>query len=580
MMPSWTLFLVTGAIAWQDWSLAVFERAHAEHRLVILDLGASWCHWCRVMEDVTYRDPKVAALIDERFIAVRAEQDTHPDLAERYEDWAWPATIIFAADGTELVKMRGFKEPEAMARVLEAVIADPTPGPSAAPGPSFVAPSSTLLSSEQRRALELRFREAYEPEHGGFSRVHKFIHADSMELALYGASRGDTASSEMAKRTLDANLQLIDPVWGGVYQYSDRSDPDHPWSQPHYEKLMALQADDMRLYANAYAFTRDRRYLDAAEDIHRYLRGFLRADSGAFYASQDADVSSAIPGKDFYARPDVERRRIGMPRVARSIYARENGWAIRGLCALYAVTHDPRTLEDAERAASEMIAHHGRADGGFRHGASDDVLLTDSLSMAQGLWALYNVSAKIEYLDRAVSAARFIVKKLRHPTAGFIAAEVDPHAIGVFKDAVREFDDNIAFARLASLLHHATGDRELFDAAQHALRYVASPSVFEHRKLVAGVLLADRELSSEPLHVTVVGSKKDPAARALFLAALADPALYRRFDWLDPQEPRREHDPAYPRTSRPTLYACAEDRCSPPVFAPQDVSRAIARIAR
>ncbi len=50
--------------------------------------------------------------------------------------------------------------------------------------------------------------------------MHKFMDADSIEYALRGALNGDTSLVEIAKRTLDAATALIDPVWGGVYQYS------------------------------------------------------------------------------------------------------------------------------------------------------------------------------------------------------------------------------------------------------------------------------------------------------------------------------------------------------------------------
>ena len=46
-------------IAWEPWSDAAFARAHAEHKLVLLDLQAVWCHWCHVMEETTYADPDV-----------------------------------------------------------------------------------------------------------------------------------------------------------------------------------------------------------------------------------------------------------------------------------------------------------------------------------------------------------------------------------------------------------------------------------------------------------------------------------------------------------------------------------------
>jgi hypothetical protein len=46
------------AIEWREWSNDIFAQAKKQNRFVLLDLGAVWCHWCHVMEEITYRDPK------------------------------------------------------------------------------------------------------------------------------------------------------------------------------------------------------------------------------------------------------------------------------------------------------------------------------------------------------------------------------------------------------------------------------------------------------------------------------------------------------------------------------------------
>jgi uncharacterized protein len=57
-----------------------------------------WCHWCHVMDEITYRDPKVIELIRSHYIPVWVDEDSRPDLSNRYEDYGWPATIVFGAD--------------------------------------------------------------------------------------------------------------------------------------------------------------------------------------------------------------------------------------------------------------------------------------------------------------------------------------------------------------------------------------------------------------------------------------------------------------------------------------------------
>src|SRR4029077_8778245 len=88
----------------------------------------------------------------------------------------------------------------------------------------------------------------------------------------------------MARRTLDAALALIDPVWGGMYQYSDAVD----WSSPHFEKIMPVQAGAIELYVLAWQRWHDPRHLAAARAVARYLTTMLSSGDGAFYVSQDA----------------------------------------------------------------------------------------------------------------------------------------------------------------------------------------------------------------------------------------------------------------------------------------------------
>src|SRR5258708_8051257 len=73
-------------LKWLSWSDEVFSRANHEQRFVLLDLEAVWCHWCHVMDVTTYRDPKVIALLNKKYLTVRADQDARPDLSNRYED--------------------------------------------------------------------------------------------------------------------------------------------------------------------------------------------------------------------------------------------------------------------------------------------------------------------------------------------------------------------------------------------------------------------------------------------------------------------------------------------------------------
>src|SRR5450631_3160124 len=119
------------SIAWQTtWSDALFAQAAREHRFVLLDLHAVWCHWCHVMDESTYADARVRQLIDRNYVAVRVDADSDRDLTSRYGNWGWPATVVLTPDGTEIVKRRGYIPPQQMTSLLQAIVDDPSPGPS------------------------------------------------------------------------------------------------------------------------------------------------------------------------------------------------------------------------------------------------------------------------------------------------------------------------------------------------------------------------------------------------------------------------------------------------------------------
>ena len=564
------------AIDWQPWSDKVFERAAAEHKFVLLDLGAGWCHWCHVMDQLTYSDPKVIGLLRDKYIAVRVDQDARPDLANRYEDYGWPATVVFNAERGEIVKRQGYVPPKPMASLLQAIIDDPSPGPSVEPEPAIVAAADSALTGEQRAAMRASLTGAYDSRVGGWGDVHKYLNWDAIEYCLTEGAAGDAAMEKMARQTLTSGLKLIDPVWGGVDQYSTDGD----WDHPHYEKIMPFQAENMRIFALAARQWNEPAWLESAQKIHGYLRNFLTSPEGAFYTSQDADLVAGEHGEKYFALDDAARRKLGIPRVDTHIYSRENGLAITGLAALYAASGDASCLAEARRAAAWVQEHRALGTGGFRHDDNDSAgpYLADTLAMARAFLALYTVTAEREWLARAEAAAAFIDAQFRAPVGFATAAS---NATGAFPSKP-EADENVALARFANLLGHYTGKDLCRAMAAHAMRYLAAPAIIKSQGFAtSGMLLADREMRAEPAHLTIVGGKEDPAARALFESALRGAPDYARIEWFDPKEgPLPNADVQYPELPHAAAFACAAGSCSLPMASPAQLAKRLAQLSR
>lgn len=560
---------------WQAWSDQVFTQARTEQRFVLLDLEAVWCHWCHVMDATTYSNPAVIKILQSKYIVVKADQDSRPDLSNRYEDYGWPATVVFNADGQEIVKRRGYLPPEEMTSMLRAIIDDPSPGPSVQPEAKLELPANPLLSAAARKRLYSNYLEGYDEKNGSWGFNQKLLDWDSVEYSMVLARRDDDAHArQMAQHTLTQQLHLLDPAWGGVYQYSTDGD----WNHPHFEKIMQMQAENLRIYSFAYMWWHDPAYRRAAQEIRRYLKTFLTSPEGAFYTSQDADLIEGKHSARYFALNDAQRRRQGIPRVDRHMYARENGWAITGLVSLYAATLDDAVLADALRAARWVIANRALAGGGFRHDADDSAgpYLGDTIAMARAFLALYGATADREWLERTQAAMKFVDKNFRDQHgAGFVTSKTSTDQ--AYQPRAQR-DENVAVVRVANLLFHYSADESFHQMAQQAMRYLAADPIVQ-RLPASSALLADLELSSAPLHLTIVGPKDDGVAKALFDAALMYPSSYKRLEWWDRKEGNLPNpDVQYPELKKAAAFICTNTTCSSPIFKVDDLAARVDKL--
>jgi uncharacterized protein len=491
------------AFTWAAWSPETFERARREGKLLLLDGAAEWCHWCHVMDETTYRDPAVGALLRDRFIAVRVDIDEHPDLAERYGDWGWPATILFSPDAREIGKFRGYIAPRDLETILRdaEALAKEKPGEAEAHGAADVpAPVEALGFAAGEAALQLD--AYYDEKEGGWGQRQKSPLGASIEFELRRAAHGDAAARQRALFSLSKQRALIDPVWGGVYQYSAAA----TWDKPHYEKLMTYQAANLEAYARGYEAEKDPSLLADAQKIAGYLSTFLSNADGAFLVSQDADAGAHdqgalfVDGDVYYRLADAERRKLGVPRVDDHVYAQENGLAIRAFATLFEVDKDPAALARGRRAADLVLRTLVAPDGAVRRGGSQARFLADAAAFGHALARLGEVSGEATYREAAVKIAAAMDRDLADTATGaYWSNTPDPAAAGVFARRDRSFPHNVVAARFLAALARVTGEAAYRDRARRALAAVLTPRALTDRgRMVGEVLLALDECGAYP----------------------------------------------------------------------------------
>ncbi len=557
-----------GEVAWRDWSPEAFEQARSEGRHILVSVQASWCHWCHVMNDETFGDPRVQGLLADGWVAIKVDSDARPDLAERFQDYAWPATILMSPEAAVVLPLRGYRSPEVFAGLLEDVragreVEDEEP----------IEPRPIDDLAQVRLEARADLDQLFDEGAGGWGEGQKYPYGAPVEHGLFRLrALGEAAWAGRLEQTLEGHAALLDPVFGGIYQYSlpgtgeDRLRGVSAWTNPHYEKITGVQADALQVFAQACqrdgGLTDPGRWCDRARDVQRYVERFLTDPDGGFYTSQDADLDHETVGRTYYALEEDARLARGVPRVDRAIYADLNGRMIVALVALDDADATAGALDLALRSAEHVEARlRGQDALLFAHGGSSSVslrYLADTAWMLRAELALYESTGDARWLERARRSARGL-ETLRSASGALYAHTEDPQARGDFRERRTPLALNGVAARGLLRLHRHTGDAELETLALGALRGVADAGELRRRgRRIGEYVLALEELEAPWVMVSVVGPD-DESTRRLHRAArgLAQPNVL--------VELGRPGESRYPYPGRASAYLCTASTCSQPI---------------
>ncbi|TMF67617.1 MAG: thioredoxin domain-containing protein [Chloroflexi bacterium] len=572
-------------IAWRPWGERAFQEAQVTDKPVLLAISAVWCHWCHVMDETSYSDPEVIKLVNDRYVAVRVDNDQRPDVNRRYNMGGWPTTAFLTPDG-EVIHGGTYVPPEAMRSYLDEISdvwrdqrGDVAKRVAEMREKEREARASQPgdLSAEIVDAVGSIIRGQYDPQFGGFGREPKFPQPKILRFLLDEHRRhGYPELATMLHKTLGAMAGggMYDHVEGGFFRYSTT----RQWEVPHFEKMLEDNAELLAVFAEAHRSFPGAGYDRVVRDVVRWMDATLWDTDGAYFAgSQDAD-------EHYYSLEAAERAKHGAPYVDRTLYASWNELAASAYWAAFNALGDARLDERAQAVVrtvgtrlwdreAKSLYHYDRGEGRRLPDLLGDLVA----SLAANLDA-YETGLHPGALGGARRTALTMRERLEDAeTGGFWdrPAGGEPGRLGTREKPIEE---NALAAdgllRLAAL----TGDDRWRETAVRALRAF----VGEYRRwgqFAAAYAGAVARALAEPLLITVVGPGDDETANALWRAARAAVHPARAIERL---EPARDADRigalALPK-DRVAAYVCVGTVCSAPLADEAALALAVAEAA-
>ncbi|MEE9275349.1 MAG: DUF255 domain-containing protein, partial [bacterium] len=391
-------------IKWLEWGPEAFRKAQEQDKPVMLYLGAFWCAFCQNMDETSFSDEEVAALLNAYFVPVRVENAQRPDIDVRYNQNGWPTIVFMTPQGDTLATVNHMP-PESFGNVLVRIHTAHQEGkagsPEAAPPadeapPADVAPPGGAPATPATAGAQEKVRASGVAEitkilegladgvHGGYGPDHKFPHPEANDFLLYRyETTGNAAHLEHVALTLDKMRASVtyDEKDGGFFRYSSKAD----WSEPHREKLLADHAGILGNCLRVFRLTGRPAYRRLAEEIIEFLNGALSDPAGAaFYGCQDY---LRVPAEKDGAVAHHPQKMFSV--IDEWIYTDANAQTISSYLEASRILKRPDCRERALRAL-ELLWSRCRDQGGRLHHYYDGAphvpgLLIDQVHMGIAL---------------------------------------------------------------------------------------------------------------------------------------------------------------------------------------------------
>ena len=477
------------------WSSDVFSLAQAQHKLIIISIGYSACHWCHVMERESFENQDVADIMNAHFISIKVDREERPDVDQLYMEsvqlmtgqGGWPLNVICLPDGRPIFGGTYFpfqkwkdtlgnivrlwkEEPQTCIQYGEQLMAAMHQHAQVNQEVSQSAFTKSDLEDLVDQILGKADRKL-----GGMNGAPKFpMPVIQRFLLRYGWISGNDDALQWVHHTLQcmASGGIYDHIGGGFARYAT----DAFWKVPHFEKMLYDNGQLIRLYAEAYRTEPNELYRKVVYETVEWMQRELMHPAGACFAALDADTDGE-EGRFYVWTPDEFQQILGADAsIAIDFYGLEtigfweNGksiplvaTSIRALAEKYDYSPEGMAEKIVEIRNTLLHARKKRTQPGL----DDKILLGWNALMVSGLAQASIAFGENDLLLLAERNYRFLMQQFKGDNGKWYRTWKSGTAM------VSAFLEDMALLLDACLeLYQVTWNENYLEDAQNILHYI------------------------------------------------------------------------------------------------------------
>ena len=482
-------------VNWMPWGEAALKQAREEDKLLLISIGYSACHWCHVMEHESFEDTTVARVMNENYICIKVDREERPDVDQVYMNavqlmtrhGGWPLNCVALPDGRPVWGGTYFPKEkwlESIQAVADFYRKDPqqmgeyAQQLTAGIRQMDLVPVNTEPADFTMDALDelyTTWSKRFDNKEGGPAKAPKFPLPNNYRFLLrYGHHKEDQKVLEHVELTLRKMAWggIYDQVGGGFARYST----DLYWKVPHFEKMLYDNAQLVSLYSEAWQAFKEPLYKEVVYQSLEFIEREMTAPEGAFYSALDAD-SEGEEGKFYIWSKEELKQELGADYDLFAAYYNVNS---KGLWEQghYILLRDKSAADFAGKAGLSPEALREKVTNWqkqllkvrakrIRPGLDDKSLTSWNAMMVKGYVDAYQAFDEKEFLDKALTNARFILKHQWQEDGSLY------HSYKKGRSTIEGYLEDYAFTIEAFLaLHEATFDATWLQHARKLADYV------------------------------------------------------------------------------------------------------------
>ena len=305
------------SINWHSWNFKTFQIAQEKDLPLFINISCFSSYWGRKMTKESFQDLEIIKLLNNHFIAIKINQDEHPNINTFYFNivhlmgiqTGWPLNIFCFSNGIpffggnyfplkEQYSIKSFKSilleminiwknkrlefkdySQKIIKVNDELFQD------------FLENKTQInpFFQEDKSFADLH-KEYYDQEFGGFKfqpRCKLVLYLNLLHLLKIFSSSKDNFLLEMVEETIKwvKSGGIYDQIGGGIFHLSS----DYQWKFPHFEKILYENSLLMQLLVKVFIVTKKNAYLKWALEVLSFLETEMifkeNSNSQAFFSS-------------------------------------------------------------------------------------------------------------------------------------------------------------------------------------------------------------------------------------------------------------------------------------------------------